>query len=106
VEDPIAGFSNQPPQGDFHCQGALTKTASGGTGGWQPKEGRRRYMKTFYCVMSAFHDDGRVNSAILSMVCKEKPQSSCKHLPRMDTHSDWFDTYTDAVAFMAKAKEA
>jgi hypothetical protein len=63
-------------------------------------------MKTYYCVMSEFYDDGRVKAAMISRVCEEKPQSTYKHLPRMDAYHDWFDTEAEAVAFLAEAKAA
>jgi hypothetical protein len=63
-------------------------------------------MKTYYCVMTEFYDDGTVNAAMVSRVCKEKPKNSYRELPIMDAYNDWFDTEAEAVAFLAEAKTA
>jgi hypothetical protein len=73
-----------------------------------PKEGarERKMKKTFYCVMSEFYDDGRVNAAMISRECGEKPQNSFRHVFRLDTYNDWFNTKEEAEAFLAEAKTA
>jgi hypothetical protein len=60
--------------------------------------------KTFYCVISEFYDDGRVNAAMISRECREKPRDSFRELPRMDAYNDWFDNREEAEAFLAEAR--
>jgi hypothetical protein len=67
---------------------------------------KEKKMKTFYCVMTEFFDDGRVNAGMITRACKEKPKDSYRHLPRMDAYNDWFDTEAEAAAFLAEAKAA
>jgi hypothetical protein len=62
--------------------------------------------KTFYCVMSEFYDDGRINAAIISRECGEKPHDSFRHVFRMDAYCDWFDSWKEAEAFLAGVKAA
>ena len=56
-------------------------------------------MKTFYCVMSEFYDNGMVKACILYGNHKEKPENSFKRTPIADCYKDWF--YTEAAAKMA-----
>jgi hypothetical protein len=61
-------------------------------------------MKTYYCVMSKFYDDGTVKAAMISRTCKQKPKGSYRQLPRMDAYDDWFGTKDEALAFLAETK--
>lgn len=54
-------------------------------------------LKKFWCVTTAFHDDGKVVSAITN-VCKAavKPENVCKETKTKDIYLDWFDTEEEA----------
>ena len=54
-------------------------------------------LKKFWCVTTAFHDDGKVVSAITD-VCKAavKPENVCKETKTKDIYLDWFDTEEEA----------
>lgn len=54
-------------------------------------------LKKFWCVTTAFHDDGKVVSAITD-VCKAavKPENVCKETKTKDMYLDWFDTEEEA----------
>ena len=54
-------------------------------------------LKKFWCVTTAFHDDGKVVSAITD-VCKAavKPKNVCKETKTKDIYLDWFDTEEEA----------
>ena len=61
-------------------------------------------LKKFWCVTTAFHDDGKVVSAITD-VCEAavKPENVCKETKTKDIYLDWFDTEEEAKE---KVKEA
>jgi hypothetical protein len=59
--------------------------------------------KTYWMVMSEFYDDGTVKAAMISRVCKKKPENSCRELPRMDAYHDWFESREDAERLLAEA---
>jgi hypothetical protein len=61
-------------------------------------------VKTFYCVMSEFYDDGTVKAAMFSRVCEEKPESTYRELPRMDAYNDWFELAAEAETALAEAQ--
>jgi transcription elongation factor Elf1 len=61
-------------------------------------------MKTYYCVKTEFYSDGRVEAAMISQECKEKPKSTSRELFRMDAYNDWFDNLEEAEAFLAEAR--
>lgn len=64
-------------------------------------------MKTYYCVTTAVYDDGRIISAITSVVeavCK--PENSSKSLKRRDVYNDWFDSQEEAREWVEEAKRA
>lgn len=54
-------------------------------------------LKKFWCVTTAFHNDGKVVSAITD-VCKAavKPENVCKETKTKDIYLDWFDTEEEA----------
>jgi hypothetical protein len=74
--------------------------------GTKPPGVKERFMKTYYCVMTGFDDDGTVKASMVSRVCQEKPENTFRELPRKDIYCDWFETEAEAVAFMAEAKAA
>ena len=61
-------------------------------------------LKKFWCVTTAFHDNGIVVSAITD-VCEAavKPENVCKETKTKDIYLDWFDTEEEAKE---KVKEA
>lgn len=61
-------------------------------------------LKKFWCVTTAFHDNGKVVSAITD-VCEAavKPENVCKETKTKDIYLDWFDTEEEAKE---KVKEA
>lgn len=54
-------------------------------------------LKKFWCVTTAFHNDGKVVSAITD-ICEAatKPENVCKETKRKDIYIDWFDTEEEA----------
>ena len=64
-------------------------------------------LKKFWCVTTAFHDDGKVVSAITD-VCKAavKPENVCKETKTKDIYLDWFDTEEEAKERVAEALNA
>ena len=54
-------------------------------------------LKKFWCVTTAFHNDGKVVSAITD-VCEAavKPENVCKETKTKDIYLDWFDTEEEA----------
>ena len=63
-------------------------------------EGRR--LKTYYCLMSEFYDNGSVKAAVISRDCKEKPENSFKDTPISDCYKDWYDTQAAAKKALAQ----
>lgn len=61
-------------------------------------------LKKFWCVTTAFHDNGKVVSAITD-VCEAavNPENVCKETKTKDIYLDWFDTEEEAKE---KVKEA
>ena len=61
-------------------------------------------LKKFWCVTTAFHDNGKVVSAITD-VCEAavKPENVCKETKTKDIYLDWCDTEEEAKE---KVKEA
>lgn len=61
-------------------------------------------LKKFWCVTTAFHDNGKVVSAITD-VCEAavKPENVCKETKTKDIYLDWFDTEEETKE---KVKEA
>lgn len=64
-------------------------------------------LKKFWCVTTAFHDDGKVVSAITD-VCKAvvKPENVCKETKTKDIYLDWFDTEEEAKERVEEALNA
>ncbi|MCB6586886.1 hypothetical protein LI294_06045 [bacterium 210702-DFI.5.13] len=64
-------------------------------------------LKKFWCVTTAFHDDGKVVSAITD-VCEAavKPENVCKETKTKDIYLDWFDTEEEAKERVKEALNA
>ena len=64
-------------------------------------------MKTWFCVISSYYDDGRVIANLIdSKEADEKPASGCKVGRRCDNYFDWFDSEAEAVAFAEQCRKA
>lgn len=64
-------------------------------------------LKKFWCVTTAFHNDGKVVSAITD-VCEAavKPENVCKETKTKDIYLDWFDTEEEAKERVEEALNA
>lgn len=63
--------------------------------------------KTWYCVVSAFYDNGRVTANITtSKLADEKPESHFTSTSRKDVYSDWYDSYEAAQKAVVDARNA
>lgn len=64
-------------------------------------------MKTWFCVISSYYDDGRVIANVIdSKEANEKPASDYKAGRRCDNYFDWFDNEAEAVAFAEQCRKA
>lgn len=64
-------------------------------------------MKKWWCVTSAYFDDGRVIAAITdSTEAMEKPESSSVSLKRKDVYVDWLPSHEEAVKFVQDSLKA
>lgn len=64
-------------------------------------------MRTWYGVVSTFHDNGRVTAAVTRTVqATQKPERSFTSAKRRDIYLDWFDSKQEADRFVAEAKKA
>lgn len=62
--------------------------------------------KPWWCVTSAFYDNGRVTAAITRCIDTfEKPASSNMFLKHKDVYNDWFDSYEKATMFVAESEK-
>lgn len=64
-------------------------------------------LKKFWCVTTAFHNDGKVVSAITD-ACEAavKPENVCKETKTKDIYLDWFDTEEEAKERVEEALNA
>lgn len=64
-------------------------------------------LKKFWCVTTAFHNDGKVVSAITD-VCEAavKPENVYKETKTKDIYLDWFDTEEEAKERVKEALNA
>lgn len=65
-------------------------------------------MKTYFCVTSAFYDDGRVTAAITdSKEAEQKPENTYNGSARgRDIYSDWFESKEEAEKYVEDCKNA
>ena len=64
-------------------------------------------MKKYYCVTSAFYDDGRVVAGITgSREAERKPESRCTEKSDRDIYEDWFESMEQAREFVRGATKA
>ena len=53
--------------------------------------------KTFYGVVTESYRNGKRNAAIISRICKEKPNSTSRKNEFLDAAIYWYDTEDQAV---------
>ena len=64
-------------------------------------------MATYFCVTSAWYDDGHGTADITDVVdADEKPQDSFKSTMRKDIYLDWYESYEDAQAVIEAVRKA
>lgn len=64
-------------------------------------------MKTYFCVISSYYDDGRVTANVIdSKEADEKPAGGYQAGRRCDSCFDWFDSEAEAVAFAEQCRKA
>ena len=64
-------------------------------------------MATYFCVTSAWYDDGHGTAAITDVRDAETmPESGFKSTSRKDIYVDWYDNYNDALAAVDAVKKA
>jgi hypothetical protein len=62
-------------------------------------------MKTYYCVMSEFYDDGTVKAAMISRECRERPRDTSRETAIADCYNDWFEDKAAAKKRLAEARQ-
>lgn len=61
--------------------------------------------KTYYCVTSSFHDDGRVTAAItMTRKTTKCPKSHSYSARDRDIYTDWYDNLAVAEKAVADAR--
>lgn len=61
--------------------------------------------KTYYCVTSAYYDNGRVTAAItMTQKAKSKPQDHSTIARDRDIYTEWYDNLSDAEKAVAEAR--
>jgi hypothetical protein len=64
-------------------------------------------MKTYFCVMSEYYDNGTVKAAIIrELVAPEKPASTSKSTRFADCYTEWYETRAAAEAAVKEARAA
>lgn len=64
-------------------------------------------MKTFWCVTTSVHDNGKVRAAITNCIqAVKKPESESRELRNKDVYHDWFGSKEEADKFVEDAKRA
>lgn len=70
---------------------------------WQKGED----MGTYYCVTTAWYDDGHGTAAITDEKQAESaPESSFHYGKTKDIYIDWYDSYEDAVVAVERVRNA
>lgn len=61
-------------------------------------------LKTFWCVTTAFYDDGYVTSSITdTKKCAVKPYNNFTETSKKDIYIDWFDSEEEANQYVQEA---
>ena len=64
-------------------------------------------MKTYYCVTSAWYDDGHGTAAITDRKQSEtKPEGTFCSTTRKDIYIDWYDSFEEASAAVESVRNA
>ena len=64
-------------------------------------------MKTWYCVTTAYYDNGKATAAITSIVeAEDKPEGSYTSARDRDVYLDWYGSLTEAEKAVAVARRA
>jgi hypothetical protein len=63
-------------------------------------------MKTFYCVVSEFYDNGTVKANMFSREAKVIPANQCKETFKADFYIDWFEDKNEAEKALKEARAA
>lgn len=64
-------------------------------------------MKTWYCVVTAYDDRGRVTAAIVdTKESEDEPESSYTSTTRKDIYMDWFGSQEEAQEHVKEALAA
>ena len=64
-------------------------------------------MSTYFCVTSAWYDDGHGTAAITDVVDADTmPENHYTSTSRKDIYVDWYDDYNDALAAVDAVKKA
>ncbi len=56
-------------------------------------------MKTFYCVVSKFFDNGGIKAVCFDIQADKKPENKQVENRLCDEYHDYFDTYDEAEKF-------
>ncbi len=61
--------------------------------------------QTYYCVTSAYYDNGRVTAAItMIQQCAMKPDDHSTSKSDRDIYTEWYDNLADAEKAVAEAR--
>ncbi len=64
-------------------------------------------LKSWFCVVTNFYDNGKVTSKLVDVVQKAtKPDDTFHSGTRCDTYAEWFETRSEAYQHIADAKKA
>lgn len=58
-------------------------------------------MKTFYCVATTIHDNGRATiKLVATQQAEQRPENKCTETRQADYYTDWFDSEQEARQFI------
>jgi len=58
--------------------------------------------RTYYCAMTEFYKNGTLKGVIITRDCKEKPKNTIRFFCFVTGYMDWFTSFEQAEAFLAK----
>ncbi len=68
---------------------------------------KAKKMKTWYCVVESYYDDGHVTAAIVDeKEAIEKPEGHMSETRRADIYCDWYDDLREAKQAVKNARSA
>jgi hypothetical protein len=62
-------------------------------------------MKTYYCVITEFYDNGTVKAAMTSRECKEQPRDTSRETAIADCYTEWFEDKAEAMKYLKDARK-